>query len=135
MRNHLLVTLCLLGLAFPAGAEKPRDWQTGKLVDSERSREYAGSSGSVNVNGTPGYSERAVYHPTQTVVIEGRDYAYTVVEDNSGPSWHPLPQKLANLTVNAPIKYAVEKQKLYLIDDNGKEHKMEIVKRVLIPKP
>jgi hypothetical protein len=27
--------------------------------------------------------------------------------------------------------YAVEKRSLYVIDDEGKEHKMEIVKRVL----
>ena len=34
-------------------------------------------------------------------------------------------------TVNGPVKYAIEKRKLYVIDDDGKEHEMEIVKRTL----
>ena len=39
--------------------------------------------------------------------------------------------KPANLTVNGPVKYAVEKRKLYVLDEDGKEHEMEIVKKVL----
>jgi hypothetical protein len=35
------------------------------------------------------------------------------------------------LTVNAPVKYAVEKRKLFVVDEDGKEHEMEIVKKVL----
>ena len=37
----------------------------------------------------------------------------------------------ANLTVNAPVKFAIEKRKLFVIDDDGKEHEMEIIKQVL----
>jgi len=38
--------------------------------------------------------------------------------------------------VNGPVRYAVEKRKLYVIDDDGKEHEMEVVKRILRqPKP
>jgi hypothetical protein len=39
--------------------------------------------------------------------------------------------KPANLTVNGPVKFAVEKRKLFVIDEDGKEHEMEIVKKVL----
>ncbi len=41
--------------------------------------------------------------------------------------------KATNLTVNAPVKFSIEKRKLFAIDDEGKEHKMEIVKQVLKP--
>ncbi len=30
-----------------------------------------------------------------------------------------------------PVKYAVEKLKLFVIDEDGKEHEMEIVRQVL----
>jgi hypothetical protein len=33
--------------------------------------------------------------------------------------------------VNGPVKFAVEKRKLFVIDEDGKEHEMEIVKKVL----
>ena len=40
------------------------------------------------------------------------------------------------LTVNGPVKYAIEKRKLYVIDEDGKEHEMEIVKKTLrTPEP
>jgi hypothetical protein len=35
------------------------------------------------------------------------------------------------LTVNAPVKYAIEGRKLFLIDNEGKQHQLEITKRVL----
>ncbi len=37
----------------------------------------------------------------------------------------------SNLTVNGPVKYDVEKRKLFVMDEDGKEHEMEIVKKVL----
>ena len=127
--------LSLSVAASLASAEKARAWQTGKIVDAGRSQYLAGARTTPNY-GTPGTSTSAQYQPVQTVVIEGADYAYVAQEDNSGPRWRLLPQRLANLTVNEPIKYAIEKHKLYLIDDNGKEHKLDIVKRVLLmPKP
>jgi hypothetical protein len=35
-----------------AGAEKKRDWQTGKVLDAQRSRYFAGTVGSADTNGT-----------------------------------------------------------------------------------
>jgi hypothetical protein len=37
--------------------------------------------------------------------------------------------KRANLTVNGPVKFALEKQTLFVLDEDGKEHEMEIVKK------
>ena len=33
--------------------------------------------------------------------------------------------------MNGPVKYAVEKRKLFVMDEDGKEHEMEIVKKTL----
>jgi hypothetical protein len=41
--------------------------------------------------------------------------------------------KEANLTVNGPVKFSVDKRerKLFVIDDKGKEHEMEIISKAL----
>jgi hypothetical protein len=39
--------------------------------------------------------------------------------------------KPANLTVNGSVRFADEKRKLFVIDDDGREHGMKIVRRVL----
>jgi len=59
-------------------------------------------------------------------VIEGDKYVYLAQE-----RLHWRWSKPANLTVNGPVKYAVEKRKLFVMDEDGKEHEMEIVKKTL----
>jgi hypothetical protein len=135
-RRIILVAL-LAGLAF--GAAKQRDWQTGKVLDTQRQRYFAGtvgssnSSGTVDVNGDSGTyrgqsngSSTAVYRVFETFVIEGDQYVYLAQEPLRW-RW----SKAANVTVNGPVKYAVEKRKLYIMDEDSKEHETEIVKKTL----
>ena len=145
MRSHvvaspfLTVALGLFLVHEAAGAEKVRDWQTGKVLDSERSRYFAGTVGSANTTGTAqangnygtyqgntNSSQTAVYRVFETFLIEGDTYAY-LAQERLRWRW----SKAANLTVNGPVKYAVEKRKLFVIDEDGKEHEMEIVKKIL----
>lgn len=133
-----VLALALLSISSLAAAEKQREWQTGKVLDSQRSRYYAGTvggsntSGTINENGnysgTTNGSQSAVYRVYETFLIEGDTYVYEAQEHIKW-RW----SKPANLTVNGPVKYAVEKRKLHVIDDDGKEHEMEIVKRTLKP--
>jgi hypothetical protein len=133
----LLISIFMLGTA--TGAEKQRDWQTGKVLDSERNRYFVGTLGNANTTGTAQIngnygtyqgnttsSQRAVYKVYETFLIEADTYAYFAQE-----RLHWRWSKPANLTVNGPVKYAVEKRKLFVVDDDGKEHEMEIVKKVL----
>ena len=62
---------------------------------------------------------------TGTFSIEGDSYAY-LAQERLRLRW----SKPANLTVNGPVKYAAEKRKLFVVDEDGKEHEMEIVKKV-----
>jgi hypothetical protein len=39
--------------------------------------------------------------------------------------------KPLELTVNAPVKFAIEKGDCYLLDDEGKEHKLMVEKKIL----
>jgi len=41
--------------------------------------------------------------------------------------------KPLNVTINAPVKFAVEGGDCYLMDDEGKEHKLVVEKKTLKP--
>ena len=139
-RTMFSLAVILLCVCQPSNAEKQRNWQTGKVLDSERSRYFAGTVGSSNTNGSYGNgsynensngSQTAVYRVYQNFVIEGDQYAY-LAQEHLKWRW----SKAANLTVNGTVKYAVEKRNLYVIDDDGKEHEMEIIKKTLkVPEP
>jgi hypothetical protein len=121
---------------IPLSAGKEHDWQTGKVLDTQRQRYFAGTVGSGNSNGTvsdsgtysgqTNSSSTAVYRVFETFVIEGDQYVY-LAQERLRFRW----SKAANVTVNGPVKYAVEKRKLYVMDEDGKEHEMEIVKKTL----
>jgi hypothetical protein len=144
------ITIVLIA-ATAAMAAKPLNWQTGKVLDTERNRYFAGtiasssSSGSATTTGTTTangdmttgtattngtawgtHSSTAVYRVYETLVIEGEDYVY-VANERLRWRW----SHSANLAVNGPVKYAVVGRKLIVIDDDGKEHTMEIIKRIL----
>ncbi len=117
-----------LSLAYPAlGGKKPRNWQTGKLLDSQRSQNLVGA-----VERPAGFGAtsrtRNVYETEDTFVIETETYVYTVSEVVRGA-------RHANVTVNGPVKFATEGTTLYLVDEGGKEHRTEIVKKVLRQAP
>jgi len=132
--------VALLVLPFVAiSAEKQRDWQTGKVLDTERSRYFAGTvsngntTGTAQANGSYGTyqgntttTSTPVYRMYQTFLIEGPTHAY-LVQQRLRWKW----SKPANLTVNGPVKFSVEKRKVFVVDEDGKEYEMEVVKKVL----
>jgi hypothetical protein len=130
------LVLFALMVALLFGSPKQRDWQTGKVLDTNRQRYFAGTVGNSNTNGTVDSSgnyhgnssggETAVYRVFETFVIEGEQYVY-LAQERLRWRW----SRPANVTVNGPVKYAVEKRKLYVMDEDNKEHEMEIVKKTL----
>ena len=120
------------------GGQKQRDWQTGKVVDSGHERHYAGTVGHANTAGTmqsnntnstyhgnANSNEVAIYRNYLTFSFETDKYLYEARQHVRKFTKH------ANLTVNGPVKFAVEKSTVYVIDDGGTEHVMELMKRVL----
>jgi hypothetical protein len=61
-------------------------------------------------------------------VIESDKYVY-LAEERLLWRW----SKPAHLIVNGQVKFAVEKDTLYLLDEEGKEHEAKIVKQALKP--
>jgi len=119
-RQVCAAVLIALLSAKAQSAEKVRNWQPGKVLDTERSRYFAGTVGSGNTTGTAqtngtygtyqgrtNKSETAVYHVYQTFAIEGDTHVY-MAQERLRWKW----SKPANLTVNAPVKFAIEKRNL-----------------------
>jgi hypothetical protein len=140
IKNALVAVLvCLFALSPLAPAEKQLDWQVGTLRDSQRSRFFAGTVGDSNTNGnataygnTATYNERtdtsstAVYRVYQTYEIEGDQYVY-LAEQHIKWRW----SKAADISVNGRVQYAVDKRKLYLVDEQRKIYELQIVKKIL----
>lgn len=100
-----LITLAVLLVS----AKDHHTWQTGKVVDTQLDTRPFGLSTA----------------DWQVVAIGSGDYTYTG-QRMLKFRW----SKRANLTVNTPVKFAVEKQKLFLVDDDGKEYELDIFKRI-----
>ena len=145
------LAIVLLAVTCTLAAKKPLDWQSGTVLDTERNRYFAGTIGSssssgsttttgaattngdvttgtATTNGTAWgtHSSTAVYRVFETFVIEGENYVY-VANERLHWRW----SHSANLAVNGAVKYAVDGRKPVVIDDDGKQHEMEITKRIL----
>ena len=105
---------CFFAIAASSSDAKDRSWQTAKLLSAEL-RE--GNAVAVPINGAivTGRIESWVY------VLETE----TTVYETQWRSPKPL-----SLTVNGPVKFAVEKGNvLFLIDEDGKERKLGIIRK------
>jgi hypothetical protein len=81
---------------------------------------YSGTS-STDYSG----SDMPLYKVYENLIIEGDDRVY-VTQERIRWRW----SKAAHVTVNGGVKYYVEKRKLHVLDDDGKEHVVEIVKQI-----
>ena len=119
------IALAFTGSAFGGKKAKPRNWQTGRLLDLQRSQNPVGAVDRPPIGFDNRHRTTVVYQTQDTFLIETDALIFTVTEIVRGGA------KPANLTVNAPIKFAIEDTTLYLIDESGKEHRTEIAKKVL----
>jgi hypothetical protein len=67
-----------------------------------------------------------VYRVYETYTIEARDYVY-VCQEHIRWRW----SKPAVLTVNGPVQFAMEKDRIYIKSEDGSEHETKIVKKIL----
>lgn len=133
--KSLLIFACILVLSGSAFAEKKRDWQTGKLLDTDQAKNYVGSIGNGSVNGTANgnqvygstnSSSTAIYKTYQTYIIDAGTYVY-IAQERLRWKW----SKPATLTVNGPVKYVLDKNKVYVLGEDEKEHEAELLKKIL----
>jgi hypothetical protein len=139
MSLRIMCSFLILVLVWgPALAKhKERQWQEGKLVDTDESHYFAGTLGSgggtVYASGNSAvYSESstrtAIYRVYETYIIEADRYVY-VAKERIKWRW----SKPALVTVNGPVRFAIEKDKIYILGEDGKEHETRLAKKILRP--
>jgi hypothetical protein len=159
MRIFVLAALFTVGFAF--GAKKKRDWRVGRVVDaaSTKSVYVSGSTTTAEASGTvsPDYGAGSTVTGTGTaqtrvhythvtdndIIIVGQDYVFNIEDSvaSGGKAAIALGHAIANrhhgcrFVVGEDVKYSQEKNKLYVLDADGKECKAEILRQERIQKP
>lgn len=136
MKKRLRHCAVVLALTALASAATDRNWVSGTLTEMEQQKVPSGSTKTTNVDGSSkdkgdntNYSGTATTHTTQdydtyeVYTIQGDNKSYVARERLLFP-W----SKPANVTVGEKVKYSVQKNTLYILDDDGKEHKAGITK-------
>jgi len=130
--GSLLVALALC----TSGADISREWKSGTLFETEKQQVLTGSTKRTNKDGTikdegrkTDYSQTTTstntdnYDTFQVYTIQGDTKTYIARERLLFP-W----SKPANVSVGEKVKYVVQKNTLYLLDEDGKQHKAGISK-------
>jgi hypothetical protein len=125
VRNQVVSALSLLMLVGGVAlADKvlDSDWKTGTLVDvtSHTGRRTVGSmsGGQGQMNSL---RDDATYYE-----IDAGDLVYVAKRTLTRRG-----DKQLKLTVNTPVKFAIKKDDFYILDEEGKEHKLSIEKKTL----
>jgi len=118
-RGLLFLLLCSV-----ASLAKDRAWTTGTLVDSETER----GTRTVGIPSTIGSGPMIATLRNDVTLYTIDDGKYLWVVSRRMLKKHDKP---LDLTIKAPVKFAVEKGDCYLLDDEGKEHKLTVEKKIL----
>jgi hypothetical protein len=127
-------SLIALAAALVLAARKDRDWQTGTLLNTADNI-YFGRSYSRAVDTTMSFGDPRAGSELRVgtglagdnfvldqYVVESETYVY-LVQIMRLKSNKPYP-----LSANMPVKFAVEKKKLWLLDAGGAEYQATIAK-------
>jgi len=115
MRTVALVLI----LAGPAIAA---DWQTGQLVDSSSERVFTGTTDGV-------FGQQARYASMPSYVIRSGDREFVI---SVRPAPGLLRPRMPHVVVNTPVRFRVDKRKVTLLDDDGKEYKGQVEREALV---
>jgi hypothetical protein len=108
----LLLAISLLAV-IPSRAQKKRDWQVGKLVSAEI---MDAGTVALPVGGMVIAKDLKVW----VYVIETDRMRYELIWKSREP---------LNLTVNGGVRFALEKNSAYVIDEDRKERKLSLQKK------
>lgn len=120
----LLCAFLIAAFAAPCVAEKihDSDWKTGKLTDVRFEKDSRIVGTAVGRTGTLAQLRNdSTYYE-----IDAGDLIYVVKQVLRHKN-----DKQLKLTVNAPVKFAVVKDDFYVLDEDGKQHKLSVEKKTL----
>jgi hypothetical protein len=130
MRKIMSVALFFAAVACccVAASPKDRDWRTGRLI-SFKDEDWTSSSGTSPINcqpngGCTGGGSMNWNHTTYYLVLMEGSKTYYASRTLSF-AWQRSPR----VTENKQVKFAMDRETLYLIDDEGREFKMYVGKK------
>jgi hypothetical protein len=144
--RHIYATLLVLGFAAAsADAKKEIDWMTARVLDSHTAKTYVESSASTNTtaaSSTTSVSQTKIntmaIQETQ-LLIAGSEYAYLISDPVTKPVGLPthgiVTRAIANrghgcrFVVGDDIRFYQEKSALHVVDADGKECKLDILRQ------
>lgn len=144
-----------------AFAAKDRNWNVGKVLDSQSARTYvqtgASTTASTTATVSPDYgsgstvnahtdSETKIHEiaiqDTQLLIV-GKEYAYVVndsVSKSLGLPTHGIVTRAimnrkhgCRFVIGDDVRYSQDKSKLYVLDADGKECKLDILRQQRLP--
>lgn len=118
----IVSVVLLLMMAVSASAKKdkkPLEWKTGTLLDAATER----GTRHVPINGS---LQELRNDQSYYVIDDGEKYTYLVRRSMTSRWDHAL-----RVTINAPVKFAVDGHDILLIDDEGKQHRLAIEQRAI----
>lgn len=121
MRDRRFVaTVCVVLTCYIASfsAQSKREWQSGYWRESERTTETVGAVAS-------GAAVAAVRRTYQVFIIEAPEVVYHAEQRLRWRWSKPVP-----MTVNESVRFAVEKDKVFVIGEDGKEYQLTLTKKV-----
>jgi hypothetical protein len=137
-----------IALAFTFAAlqllARDRAWQTGTLLDEARTSTYIGTLSVANASaqasatriansvvgqasGTSSGASVPIYRSDEVLVVDTPRYTFLL----GRRIWF----RQAALTINGPIRFAVEGADVYVWDDANREFQTNLIRKVLKPTP
>jgi hypothetical protein len=136
-RTLLTVGSLLISITISTwGADNSRDWKSGTLVETEKEQVLTGNTRRTNRDSTVKDKGRKTEYSQTTTSKKTDDYdtfqIYTIEDDSRTYiarerllfPW----SKPASVSVGEKVKFVVQKNTMYLLDDEGKQHKAGISK-------
>jgi hypothetical protein len=124
LRRSLLFSLLFVQFCPVLSHAKDRAWTIGTLVASETER----GTRTVGIPSTIGSGPMIATLPNDVTLYTIDDGKYLFVVSRRITKKHDKP---LDLTLNAPVKFAIERSDCYLLDEEGKEHKLVVEKKTL----
>jgi len=115
MRRQIALAIVFAATAITLGAKTPvqHEWKTGTVQEQEHKK-------------TPGDGFLVAPLSWDRLRICGDGYAFDVERQTP---WHK-----PNVTINGPVKYALEPGgKFFISDDDGRVFEMRLQKKTLLP--
>jgi len=145
MRHFNTILVIFSFAALSANANKGADWITGKILDSNAVRTYVDSSATANITATSSTTSvgqariRTMAIQETQLLVAGKEYAYLINDPVAKPvglrTHGIVTRKIMNhghgcrFIVGDDIKYYQDKSTLHVIDADGKECKLDILRQ------